>query len=527
MANYPIKMLIDEQGQEFVPISSTEALLDAGGQSLDTVLAAKLETSSILAGSGITLNKNTTNHTVEINCSLPGATVIDNLITSTAGQGSLDAHQGYVLNTTKINISDIVDNCTSTANNKPLSAYQGYLLSNRIPSKVSDLTNDAGYTSNTGTITQIKLNGNNVATSGVANIQAIPTAFASSAVASTAGTIVPLVKYGNVGYNGSLVGTNILNLSVNKFYHCYDRGATITCNYYNDAKRFFDGAYSGWDTNVNPSTQFAETPFVLEVTHPTSFEMTDVSRLLIIGHRLYGTLMATKYKIEVAYNYSNGVYSWDTVLDYDGTAVDICQKFYGLYCSDQGSTSAPWHRIHGIRLTISGSTSTVFQIADIQLICGRGTEQPYEAIHALPDHGGTIYGNLTVTGSVTVGNKSLLNLIYPIGSIYMSVQDVSPATFIGGTWERLKDRFLLGAGDTYTAGNTGGEATHVLTIDEMPSHTHKLDRGNYGNLRREEIAYSNGESVQSDSWGVQSTGGGQAHNNMPPYLVVYMWKRTA
>lgn len=149
MANYPIKVLVDEKGQEFIPISSTDALLDPTGQNLDTILASKLETGNIVAGSGIVLNKDTVNHTVEINCNLPGASVIDNLTTAVAGQGSLDAHQGYVLNTTKINISDIVNNVTSTDTNKPLSAYQGYLLSNRIPSKVSDLTNDAGYTSNT------------------------------------------------------------------------------------------------------------------------------------------------------------------------------------------------------------------------------------------------------------------------------------------------------------------------------------------------------------------------------------------
>lgn len=149
MANYPIKVLVDEKGQEFIPISSTGALLDPTGQNLNTILASKLETNSIVAGSGITLNKNTTNHTVEINCSLPGASVIDNLTTATAGQGSLDAHQGYVLNTTKVNISDIVNNVTSTDADKPLSAYQGYLLSNRIPNKISDLTDDVGYAKTT------------------------------------------------------------------------------------------------------------------------------------------------------------------------------------------------------------------------------------------------------------------------------------------------------------------------------------------------------------------------------------------
>ena len=123
--------------------------------------------------------------------------------------------------------------------------------------------------------------------------------------------------------------------------------------------------------------------------------------------------------------------------------------------------------------------------------------------------------------------SDLISLIYPIGSIYMSVNNVSPATFIGGTWEQIQDTFLLAAGNTYSAGSTGGEATHTLTIDEIPSHTHNLTRGNYGNSRIEEIAYSSGEDTITTTSGVGSTGGGQAHNNMPPYLTVYMWKRTA
>lgn len=62
--------------------------------------------------------------------------------------------------------------------------------------------------------------------------------------------------------------------------------------------------------------------------------------------------------------------------------------------------------------------------------------------------------------------------MYPIGSIYMSVESTDPTTFIGGTWERLQDRFLLGTSNTYANGATGGEATHILTIDETPAHTH-------------------------------------------------------
>lgn len=154
MTTLPVKMLTDESGNNFVPISSTIALLDTQGQTLDAVLATKLETSSILAGSGVTLTVDTTNHTVTINSTVPGANVIDNLTTATAGLGVLDAHQGYVLDTAKVNVNDIVDNCTTTVANKPLSAYQGYVLFNKfsdyalstaIPTQTSQLTNNSHF----------------------------------------------------------------------------------------------------------------------------------------------------------------------------------------------------------------------------------------------------------------------------------------------------------------------------------------------------------------------------------------------
>lgn len=67
---------------------------------------------------------------------------------------------------------------------------------------------------------------------------------------------------------------------------------------------------------------------------------------------------------------------------------------------------------------------------------------------------------------------AIVDKIYPIGSIYMSVNATSPSTLFGGTWVKIEGRFLLGSGGGYSLGAAGGEATHTLTIDEMPSHTH-------------------------------------------------------
>lgn len=125
--------------------------------------------------------------------------------------------------------------------------------------------------------------------------------------------------------------------------------------------------------------------------------------------------------------------------------------------------------------------------------------------------------------------SELLNVVYPVGSIYMSVNSTSPATLFGGTWERIQDRFLLAAGSTYVAGNTGGEATHTLTVGEIPSHNHPYAyNGQLSNIGTEAFRLVANDRTNNYTGTPNGyTGGGQAHNNMPPYLTVYMWKRTA
>lgn len=115
--------------------------------------------------------------------------------------------------------------------------------------------------------------------------------------------------------------------------------------------------------------------------------------------------------------------------------------------------------------------------------------------------------------------------VYPVGSVYISVSATSPASLFGGTWEQIKDTFLLAAGDTYAAGSTGGEATHTLTIEEMPSHSHATNiLGGIGG------STTGGYLVARDdcngwTYVAINAGGGAAHNNMPPYYAVYMWRR--
>lgn len=145
--------------------------------------------------------------------------------------------------------------------------------------------------------------------------------------------------------------------------------------------------------------------------------------------------------------------------------------------------------------------------------------------------------------SKSVGNvkqATLVDMVYPVGSIYISVNTTNPGTLFGGTWEQIKDRFILAAGGSYTVGSTGGEATHTLTVNEMPNHEHRSmlwEEGGYfgcnqgaaditpGYESKWNFAYTPGRGQAYFS--TSHTGGGAAHNNMPPYLAVYMWKRTA
>ena len=140
----------------------------------------------------------------------------------------------------------------------------------------------------------------------------------------------------------------------------------------------------------------------------------------------------------------------------------------------------------------------------------------------------------------------------------MSANSTNPGTLFGGTWTQLKDRFLLGAGSTYSNGATGGAATHTLTAAQMPKHAHDTpffnNMTNNGEMKSDFIGVFGkgmtanaaikemGASSTMEMWWINQTntaegnewsyltsykGSGSAHNNMPPYLVVYMWKRTA
>ncbi len=165
-----------------------------------------------------------------------------------------------------------------------------------------------------------------------------------------------------------------------------------------------------------------------------------------------------------------------------------------------------------------------------------------------------------------ISASEIVNIVYPVGSLYWSKNSTNPNMLFGGTWVQIKDKFILTAGDTYKVGTTGGEAAHALTIAELPAHNHTGTAANAAlngaidttdnNVDARRCGTGDGTGIlssredgsvfrygkdgfvsaptgikinatHSHTISINNTGNGVAHNNMPPYVTYYCWERTA
>lgn len=137
------------------------------------------------------------------------------------------------------------------------------------------------------------------------------------------------------------------------------------------------------------------------------------------------------------------------------------------------------------------------------------------------------------------GKASKLD-VYPVGTYYYSSSSTSPASLFGGSWTAIVDAFIFGSGKNYKAGDKGGELVHTLSLSEIPKHYHLMSTAD---VRVLAMGGSSGETTDGFASGgpnslwagmpkgrLQSTannGGGNAHNNMPPFITANIWRRTA
>ena len=143
---------------------------------------------------------------------------------------------------------------------------------------------------------------------------------------------------------------------------------------------------------------------------------------------------------------------------------------------------------------------------------------------------------INIENAILAMKTEALQIAFPIGQTYITQTDVNPSTILNfGTWERVKGKVLVGLDENDTAfntiGKTGGEKTHTLTVDEMPSHSHTANTiypftsgGNLTGIPNSDALSHYGTTADT----INKTGGSQPHNNLQPYQVIgYMWIRTA
>ena len=189
---------------------------------------------------------------------------------------------------------------------------------------------------------------------------------------------------------------------------------------------------------------------------------------------------------------------------------------------------------------LDGCTANTTELNYVD-IATLGTAEASKALTVDASKDVTGIRNITATGALSVGSGTIggntiatLNMLYPVGSIYMNASvSTNPATLLGfGTWVAFgAGRVPVGIDASQTefdtAEETGGAKTHTLTISEMPSHTHNRPKGWKPAPNDNDVDITGGNGVNiADNMLTDATGGGQAHNNLQPYIVVYMWKRT-
>lgn len=365
---------------------------------------------------------------------------------------------------------------------------------------------------------------------------------------------------------------------------------TITAtNHFSNTDRLFTADLSIAGTCTIATDRISESdPAILTIVRKGEDEIAMADDLTLIFYEYMGQPSNARlkhWKLEIM-TFTVHDWEWRTVFE----RTNVSDSINCLWCGLNPNPKASWTNVYikGIRITIYAATpwsaaswdAHQLKIAGMRLLESQPLFSPAEALGALDVAGGTVYGETTFQEGISATsysgatatssadglmskadkekldaleervnslNQSLADKLYPVGSIYLSVNATNPATLFGGTWEQIKDRFLLAAGDAYAAGDSGGSASHSHTL----SANGAACIGNFSNV----TAFSTGHkyfwkdySTGTNMWAwthnndnqftsstdhyndgsfVGLTGSTDSDNSMPPYLAVYMWKRTA
>ena len=229
----------------------------------------------------------------------------------------------------------------------------------------------------------------------------------------------------------------------------------------------------------------------------------------INGHAVTGTIAVQGRK--------KGDESWSDI----GSEVSISGTFSEMFTAVDQTVDS----IYNYRAFLTDRFGTI-----VMLEASVGTASPIMEFHASGK--GIGIGTVAPENGVAIELPITSSGVYPVGSVIIRYDHISPASLYGGVWERIEGRFLYAIGESGTIGATGGSDTHTLTIDEMPAHGHGWRGVNSGTTITTQYANYPFDIDQDkkDNWPgtsrmILSTGGGKAHNNNPAFINVSVWRR--
>lgn len=303
----------------------------------------------------------------------------------------------------------------------------------------------------------------------------------------------------------------------------------------------FGSGNSGYNVPTNPSSAIYFTA--------ADQSIAGESLKLVIDYRdnpsgVYGTfnwsdLSAIKVEYTISFTPTTvriGDGATEDTFVNDGTPIN---NFKALKVGKGKNREGNWQNDNAFDVDFNGNTYVGGELTVSQDIVNQGGQIYTGAITTATD----VYARNVYSERPDGTMLSITDLIYPVGSVYISVNSTDPGKLFGGTWQQIKDRFLLSAGDTYAAGSTGGSANAVVV-----KHLHQPSTGDgfnaymSGTGERVRVGTSTASGARytivgkknassADASGLRFagstdyTGSDGAGKNMPPYLAVYVWKR--
>lgn len=267
--------------------------------------------------------------------------------------------------------------------------------------------------------------------------------------------------------------------------------------------------------------------------------ITDFSGTAFPTNNLYAGMKCNRTDQSKVYQLQSDLATWKQIYDYSGAEITVPKANKAVLDVDGNPINTTYLKSVPV---YTGATTTAAGTAGL-------VKAP-----EITDREKFLKGNGEWAEVPKLTKLDLLDMIYPVGSIYMSVNSSNPGSLFGGTWEKMPaGRVLIPEGEsswgtTYTAGSQGGEATHTLTVDELPSHSHGISISTSGaHSHTYPVGWNDGDAPTATdaaydaSWTkstsssgnhthsatISNTGASKAHNVIQPYFVAYIWKRIA